>query len=125
MDSVSALCDAIHSSLRVGINKKCQFTVELRTDIFKYLFKDKGSKYNYGTGRLYTNTDFNETYFPTDWYKVHDRLGDSCEVEFPIRMFSHVKWSPTVYSCTSSSTVTPKNKYYREVCTVWLIKKRC
>ena len=34
MDGVNALCDAIHSSLRVEINKKCQFTVEIYVRTF-------------------------------------------------------------------------------------------
>ena len=123
MDGVSTLCDAVNGSLRLGVNRGCQFTVDLRTDVFKYLFQNKGSDYEHGTGRLYTYSDFDTTYFPTDWYKVHDKLGDCCMVEFPVRMFSKVKWSPTVYSCSSGSAITPKHKYYKEVCSIWLIKK--
>ena len=32
-------------------------------------------------------THFDKTYFPTDLYKVHDKLSDVCKVKFPL--YSH------------------------------------
>ena len=125
MDGVSVFCDAVSKSLRAGVNRQCKFTVEMRTDVFKYLFKNKGSDYEHGLGRLYTESDFDRTFFPTDWYRVRDSLGDGCEVEFPVCMCSKVQWSPTVYTSSCSGSVSPKPKYYKEICFVKLVKKCC
>ena len=126
LDSTSAFSNAINMSLKMGLNRGCRVTVNFRTDVFRFLFKDKGSDHPHGTGRLYTLDHFDKTYFPTDWYKVHDKLGDGCEVEFPLRMVSKLKWSSTVYiTSNESGTVHPKNKHFDEVCTIWIAKKRC
>lgn len=110
----------------MGVNKGSWFSVNFRTDVFKYLSKDKGSEHPHSTGRLYTLDEFDSAYFPTDWYRLHDRLGDGCEIEFPVCMVSKVKWSPTFYCRDDNSgRVTPKKKYFEEVCTVWILKRRC
>ena len=92
----------------MGVNKGCRLTVNFRT---RFLFKDKGSEYPHGAGRLYTLDNFDTAYFPTDWYRVHDRLGDGCRVEFPLRVVSTVKWSPTVYVNNEERGIySPKEK---------------
>ena len=77
--------------------------------------------YEHGRGILYTIQDFNEAHFPQDWFRIHGRFGDGCEIDFPICMCSSIKWSPTVYTCSGSQ----KPKHYLEVCTLWMLKKRC
>ena len=124
MDCVSSFMDVVNKSLKKGVNKACHLTVDFRTDVFAFLFGNKGSPYEHGKGRLYTLDDFDRTYFPRDWQTVHDRLGDGCTVDFPIRMYSWVKWSSTVYTCENGG-ISPKNKHFVEVCTLWLIKMRC
>ena len=56
----------------------CELEIYIRDAYrcFKYLFKNKGSDYEHGLGRLYTDTDFDRTFFLSEWYGVHDRLGD-------------------------------------------------
>ena len=103
MDCVSSFLDAVNKSLKKGVNKACHLTVDFCTDVFAFLFGSKGSPYEHGKGCLYTLDDFDRTYFPQDWQTVHDRLGDGCTVDFPIRMYSWVKWSPTVYTCKRRS----------------------
>ena len=104
----------------MGVNRGCRLTVNFR------LFKDKGSEYQHGTGRLYTLADFETAYFPPDWYRLQDRLGDGCKIDFPVRLFCKVKWSPTVYVSSEERTVVlPKKKYFEEVCMVWIAKQRC
>ena len=110
----------------MGVNKGCRLTVNFRADVFRFLFKDKGSDYPHGTELIYTLDDFDTAYFPTDWYRVHDRLGDGCKVEFPVRMQIKVKWSPTVYiKNEETAMVLPKKKHFDEVCVVWITKQRC
>ena len=92
----------------------------------KFLFHEKGRKYPHRAGHLYNLEDFDEQYFPTDWHRVYDRLGDGCEVQFPLRMVSKVMWSSTVYtSGGEKGTVLPKKKHFEEVCLVWIAKQRC
>ena len=81
------------------------------------------SAYHHGRGRLYTVHDFDHMYFPQDWYQVYDQLGDGCEIEFPVRMCSNVKWSRTINR--SDIGVRPKPKHYTEVCTLWILKLNC
>ena len=126
LDSTSAFCNAINRSLKMGVNKECRLTVNFHSDVFRFLFKDRGSEYPHGKGRLYVLEDFNTTYFPTDWYRVNDRLGDGCKIDFPMRLLSKVKWSPTVYATHGeSAAVHPKKKYFDEVCIAWVAKQRC
>ena len=94
MDCVSSFMDVVNKSLKKGVNEACHLTVDFRTDVFAFLFGNKG---RHGKGRLYILDDFDRTDFPRDWQIVHDRLGDGCTVDFPICMYSWVKWSPTVY----------------------------
>ena len=63
-------------------------------------------------------TTFNKEYFPADWHRVYDRLGDECEVR-------RVKWSSTVYTTNDQEQVLPKKKHFDEVCIVWIVKQRC
>ena len=124
LDCVSSFTDAVNKSLRKGVNRGCQFTVNFRTDVFTFLFKNKGSQPERGRGHQYSLDDFDSTYFPPDWNRVHDTLGDGCELDFPVRMYNQVKWSPTVYSC-SESGIIPKKRHYEEICTLWVVKNRC
>ena len=122
LDCVSCFVDALNKSLKKGVNRACHLTVEFHTDISVFC---KGSPYQHGKGRLYTFDDFDSAYFPQDWQTVHDRLGDGCTIGFPIRMYSWVKWSPTIYTCSENGGVSPKKKHFVEVCTLFLIKMRC
>jgi len=115
----------INHSLKVGVNRGCHFTVNFRTDVFRFLFKNRGRTSEHGSGHLYELDDFNPVYFPPDWFKAFDKLGDGCEVEFPIRMCSRLKWSAVVYGKCSTNVLSPKEKCYEETCSVWLIKRRC
>ena len=72
-----------------------------------YIFHNKGSNCDFDTGRLYTLDNFDRTYFTADWYRVYDKLGDSYELEFPVRMCSKLKWSAVVYGLDPSTS----NKY--------------
>ena len=109
----------------MGVNKGCRITVTFRTDVYKFLFGSKGADYQHGSGRVYNLEDFDTSFFPKDWYKVCDRLGDGCQVEFPVRLLSRVKWAETVYFReTDADQIVPKQKRFKEVLTAWILKKR-
>lgn len=124
-DSVSSLILGIQGSLRRGINLNCKFNVEFRVDVFSYLFSGKGSLPPSGQGKLYNLDDFNPTFFPGNWFIVYDKLGNGCKVDFPVRLESKLKWSPTVYDKLPNGTVVVREKIFTEVLVVTLVKKRC
>lgn len=125
VNSVSSLTSGIGQSLKLGVNRGCHFTVHFQTDAFKFLFDHRGRKSECGSGSLYGSDVFNPVYLPVDLFRVYDKLGDGCEVEFLIRMCSQLKWSPLVYEKSSANVLTPKHKSYEETCSVWLTKRRC
>lgn len=109
----------------MGVNRGYHITINFRTDVFKFLFNNKGSKYQHGPGWVFELEHFDNTFFPINWHRAHDRLGDGCEVQFPVRLHGQLKWAQTVYIKDSDSgEVTPKNKNFEEVCIVWLVKQR-
>ena len=125
LDSTSALTAAISRSLKMGVNRGCHISVNFRTDVFNFLFKYKGSEYSHGPGRIFEREDLDMNFFSTDWYRVHDKLGDGCEVQFPIRLQSRLKWAQTVFiRDDQSGQIHPKNKTFEEVCVIWLVKQR-
>ncbi len=89
--------DNIQRSLKLGVNVGCRFSLEFRTDVFMFLFQGKGGDPPSGRGKLYNLDAFEELYFPKKWYKVYDKLGNSCTIDFPIRLESKLKWSPAMY----------------------------
>ena len=126
LDNSSAVMDAINRSLKMGVNRGCRLSVNVRTDVLKFLFEGKCRQYPHEAGHLYTLEDFDKKYFPTDWHRVYDRLGDGCKVQFPLRMVSKVKWSTTMYTSDSvRGMVLPKKKHFYEVCILWLVKQCC
>ena len=62
LDSTSAFSNAINMSLKMGLNRGCRVTVNFPTDVFRFLFKDKGSDYPHGAGHLYTFDHFDKTF---------------------------------------------------------------
>ena len=120
-DSISSLILGIQGSLRRGINLNCKFNVESRVDVFSYLFSGKGSLPPSGQGKLYNLDDFNPTFFPGNWFIVYDKLGNGCKVDFPVRLESKLKWSPTVYDKLPNGTVVVREKIFTEVLVVTLV----
>ena len=68
-----------------------------RTDVYMFLFGRKGKEPSHGLGRWYEYEDFNTEYFPCNCSKCCDKLGDGCTIDFPIRLHSKLKWSPTTF----------------------------
>ena len=91
LDSTSVFIAAINRSLKMGVNRECHININFRTDIFQFLFKNKGSNYSHGSGQFISLEDFDTTFFTAHWHRVHDKLGDGCEVIFPMRLHSRVK----------------------------------
>ena len=92
-DGVSDLAAEVQKSLKLGVNLGCRFSLRFRTDVFNFLFKGTGSVPPTGRGRFFELEDFDNFYFPTDWYIVYDKLGNGCKVVFPVRLESKTKFT--------------------------------
>ena len=124
-DHASLLVDNIHKSLRLGVDRMCRFTLEFRTDVFTFLFRGKGRKPPSGQGLFYELQDFDLLYFPEHWFRVYDKLGSGCQIDFPIRLQSKIKWVPVVYDKKPDGSLVVKNRSFVEVVVVTLVKKHC
>ena len=108
-----------------GVNRACSFSFPFRTDVFKYLFGGKGRACPNRFGLFYDFDDFNPCFFPPDWCRCYDRLGDGCRVVFPIRMYSKVRWLPASYTKDENCVLARKKRSFTEVCNVCILKTRC
>ena len=86
-------------SLKSGCIRRRSFSARFRLDAFRYLFEGKGTRPSFEQGKNYEKDDFDQRqrFFPTNWDKVYDQLGDGCMVQYPIRICIKLKWSPLVY----------------------------
>jgi hypothetical protein len=98
MDEVSTFVGEVARSLRAGVNRLCSFSFVVRSDVFVFLFGGKGRACPHRLGRFFDEADFDLEYFPHDWFICCDRLGDSCRINFPVRMYSKILWSPVIPS---------------------------
>ena len=117
-DAASTFIAAVNKSLKSGVNTNCKIEIKFRTDVFRYLFNNKGRKPTTGRGLFYNLDDFDTTYFTDNWY---DKLGDGCTIDFPVRLESKLKWSSVVYNCTGNV----KPRVFSEIVCATLVKTRC
>ena len=125
MDYVSIFVSSINSSLRVGTIRCCKFNFEFRLDVFKFLFGGKGQQTQHQRGMDYNKEDFDSKYFSTDWHVHYDRLGNGCEVDFPIHLYPSIKFSARSYFKDANGKLTPKLQTFTETLTVTVLKRRC
>ena len=71
LDSVSAFTEAVNRSLKMGVNRGGHISVLFRTDVFRFLFKDKETICEHGCGLFFELEHFSSEFFPAGWYKVH------------------------------------------------------
>ena len=72
----------------------------------------------------YTKADFPNN-FPPDWDVTFDKHGDGCVIDFPIRLYPHIKFAPVFYRKVDDS-VEVCNRDFMEIVTVSVTKKnRC
>ena len=124
-DGVSDLAAEVQKSLKLGVNLGCRFSLRFRTDVFNFLFKGTGSVPPTGRGKFFELEDFDNFYFPTDWYIVYDELGNGCKVVFPVMLESKTKFTNSVYCKCSDGSIVLKPKMFTEMIYVSLVKGRC
>ena len=67
LDCVSAFTEAVNKSLKMGVNRGSCINITFRTDVFKFLFKDRGRDCPHGPGKFLELEDFNQDFFPAFW----------------------------------------------------------
>ena len=125
LDCVSNFVSAVSASLKLGTVRLCRFPVEFRLDVFKFLFDGKGTTSSGIAGKLYNRGEFDSKYFPEGWSTVCDKLGDSCEIEFPVQMDIHIKYGPKCYFKDSKGSFSMKPRSFFEEVIVTISKNRC
>ena len=97
----------------------------LEQNVYIFLFGRKGKEPSHGLGCWYANDDFNTEYFPSNWTKCHDKLGDGCTIDFPIRLDSKLKWSLRYLIKQDDGTVMPKaRRSFEEVLVINVVTKK-
>ena len=89
VDAVSSLTTGILSSLRKGTVRGCSFSVSVRKDVFNYLFSNCGCR---KCGKFYNRCDFNVNFFNDSDFVFRNSFNECICVDFPIYMFSSVKF---------------------------------
>ena len=111
MDSVSNFLSGPSGSLKSGL-----FVMSI------YCRIENGCLQTRGLGKLYQTVDFSEPFFSSEW-EVYDRLGDGCQVDFPIRMHSKLRWSPIVYTQGEDGMLVHKQQSFSEIVVLNVVKK--
>ena len=69
--------------------------------------------------------DFDQTYFTSRWYIVYDHnFRSGCMIDFPIRIYSKVRWSPIAYK-SDTGDIALKKRSFKEIYSVWVTKIHC
>ena len=74
LDAVSNICSSIKRSLKKGTVSNCTFTINMRKNIFNYLFNGKGTVGNHKPGRFYNLIDFDSTYFTSNCFQYYVKV---------------------------------------------------
>ncbi len=69
-----------------------QFATQFDHDIFRYVFKDKGTPSNISGAIMLNKTDFERMLLPDTWHYTLKENGEGYAIEFPIRAKSVLKW---------------------------------
>ncbi len=109
--------------MRGGLIRGCKFTVDLRRDVFMFLFNGKGSRFK--KGFMYDRSDFVNDFFPNDFFVYYNKFGECCTVDFPVYMFSYVKFFSVCHDMVDGSIVECTKRDFREVVSVFNVKKFC
>ena len=92
LDCASLFIFNVARSLSAGTIRKNRLTLDMPTDVFKFLFAGKGIGVERGY-KEYNPVDFDSKYFPDEWYVHYDQNHDGCAIEFPMKMKSCIIWT--------------------------------
>ena len=85
-----------HLRSRQG-NSDVSTTAEVRQDVFRYIFANKGRDSQRKGWGEYEKDDFCRCQLLPSWDKYIDHLGDGKQIEFPVLLRPALKWGPKCY----------------------------
>ena len=112
LNAVSSLSTSFLCSLRKGVVRGCSFNVTVRRDVFQYLFGNCGRAACRRRGKFYNRCDFNCSFFNDSDFVYRNDCNECVSVDFPVLMYSYVKFVKLCDRVDFCETVT-------------LVKKRC
>ena len=118
--------DLLHCALLDHLKSKSILPTcfSFRHDVFKYLFKNRGSKSNDKGHILLEKQDFYRCNFPSSWYQLVDSIGDGVEIDFPVKARLFLSWSPKNHELVGESMqLLPR--YRPEKLSLSFCKKAC
>ena len=95
-------------------NSDTSTTVEMRHDVFKNLFKNKGKQSQRRGWFEYDWQDFAHRNLPASWDAYIDRLGEGKKITFPVLAKPVLQWGPKTYEKSQSGEICMLPRYYRE-----------
>ena len=122
LDSVSALIYHLQRSLRAGTIRRNEVSLDMNTEVFRFLFDGKGTESESGY-KEYNLSDFDTKYFVDEWYVNYDKLGDGCAIDFPLKMKSCIKWNREYYRMHDKTLVPSARKVFSERIYLFVVKK--
>lgn len=90
-------------------------TMELRHDVFVFLFGRKGKPAEQKNWTLFEEQDFRKCKLPLNWSSVHDLHGDGVKVRFPIKMRAFLGRTPKNYHKDVNKIVEAPRAYIEKI----------
>ena len=115
-DNVTRLLLHTAESLNAGTVRSSTFSVPFKFEVYRYLFGNLTNLFE---------TDFPSNLFPSNWFVVHDKYGNGCSIDFPIKMTRKLKYEPKSFFKARDGTMIAKPRIFTEVICVNLCKKCC
>ena len=84
LDAVSSLSREICSSLKLGVIRRCSFSVCIRRDVFNFLFSNCGSFVSHRPGKFYLRNDFCNDLFSDSDFMFKNKFDEVVCVLFPV-----------------------------------------
>ena len=97
--------------------------VNVRHDVFKYIFKGKGSPSKKAGCVLLSKDDFSRCNFfnkeCNDWDEYIDSLGDGTRISFPVRAKPFLTWGPKTHKLVNGKIVSKPRYHLEKVSLKW------
>ena len=102
-----------HVGSRHG-NSDAWTTVDVRHDVFHYIFANKGIDSQRNGWGEYEKEDFCRCQLLPSWDKYIDHLGDGKQITFPVLLRPAIKWGPKCYKKNANGQYEMLPRYYSE-----------
>lgn len=102
-----------------------QFSIEFEHDIFRHIFKNKGSPSNLPGATMLVKNDFERMMLPSSWHYSLNKQGEGHSIEFPVRAKPVLKRSTKDYFINSNGVLVRAPTYLFETVNFYVTKNPC